>query len=92
MGHLCSVNTEGQTGIITEPIYLALQWGGVFNHMAGNMSVKAYAEPGGRVPSNCKQMLYLAHMSPMLTSFLLLFPFSGSLTLCVRASKIHSCC
>lgn len=68
MDHHCSMNTQGQTGIIIEPVFLALQWGGVFNHMAGNMSIKAYAELAGCVPSNCKQMLCWAHMSPILTT------------------------
>lgn len=52
----------------TEPLYLALQWGGVFNHMAGNLSIRAYAQVDGCVPSNCKQMPYWAHMCPTLTS------------------------
>lgn len=36
--------------------------------MAGNMSIMAYAELSVCVPSNCKQMLCWAHMSPILTS------------------------
>lgn len=61
-------DTQGQAGIIIEPVFLALQWGVVFNHMAGNMSIKAYVELGGCVPSNCKQMLCWAHMSQVLTT------------------------
>lgn len=37
-----------------------------FDHMAGNMSIKTYAEL--RALSNCKQMLGLAHVSPKLTA------------------------
>lgn len=65
--HLYSVDTEGQTIIIWASLLgkLALQWGGAFNHMAAsNMSIKTYAELGSCVLSNCKQMLYRAHMSP----------------------------
>lgn len=63
--YFCCVNTEGQTGFIIEPVYLAMRWCGVFNHTAGNMSIVAYAQLGACVPSNCKQMLYWAHMIPI---------------------------
>ncbi len=74
MDHLCNVNTDGQAGIITEPVYLlgiAVGWG--FIHMAGNMSITAYADLGDCVPSNCKQMLCWTYSSSILTSKTCLF-------------------
>lgn len=36
--------------------------------MAGNLSIKTYAELSGCSPSNCKQTLRWAHVSPKLTA------------------------
>lgn len=48
--------------------YFLKHCGWSFNHMAGNLSFKTYADLSGCLPSNCKQTLRWAHVSPKLTA------------------------